>query len=92
MLPFEPELSCADFEVRFCCPKYSAGSDCSEPDYDWTSWKNSDSPDETGDWEIVESYGEADVCSNPVGVEARKVIKNALFLSRSLAERRLGAI
>ena len=28
-------VACADFQVRFCCPKFQDGSDCSEPDYEW---------------------------------------------------------
>ena len=31
---------CTDFEVKFCCPKWKDGSDCSEEEYGWTGWLN----------------------------------------------------
>ena len=62
---------CADFEVRVCCPKYQAGSDCNEEGFGWTQWTNRDDPGDTGDWETLSSYGTSDVCSSPIGVEAR---------------------
>ena len=65
--------ACADFEVRFCCPKWAAGSDCTEEEYGWTNWLNQDTPDMSGDWELTSYYGELDVCSNPIGVEAQVV-------------------
>ena len=69
----QDSVQCADFEVRFCCPKYYIGSDCSEPEYDWSAWQNLDSPDGLGDWETATHFGESDVCSNPIGAEARNV-------------------
>jgi hypothetical protein len=62
---------CADFQVRFCCPKWSDGSDCSDEGYGWTQWKNLDTPSDSGDWETITFLGEADVCSKPIGVEGR---------------------
>ena len=38
----ENDVTCVDYHVRFCCPKYATGSDCSEDEYDWTSWQNVD--------------------------------------------------
>lgn len=64
--------TCADYEVRFCCPKYQIGSDCSEDEYDWTSWQNADTPAGLGDWEMATAFGENDVCSNPIGAQARQ--------------------
>ena len=66
-------VTCADYEVRFCCPKYATGSDCTESEYDWTAWQNIDTADGLGDWEMATHYGENDVCSNPIGSEARVV-------------------
>ena len=48
---------CADFEVRFCCPKYQHGS-CNEEGWDWTQWVNGDTPDGTGDWEMIVRDGQ----------------------------------
>ena len=66
-----------NIKVRFCCPKWSAGSDCGEDNYEWTGWLNQDAPTSTGDWETTSYFGENDVCSNPIGIEAHVVIGSA---------------
>jgi len=64
---------CVDYEVRFCCEKYAAGSDCTEDGYAWTNWLNQDIPFDFGDFETPTYWGEADVCASPIGVEAQPV-------------------
>ena len=61
-------------------PKYQTGSDCSEDEYDWTSWQNADTPDGLGDWEMATAFGENDVCSNPIGAMARQSNNTGGFL------------
>ena len=35
----ENPSECADFSVRFCCPKYKTG-ECSDEGHSWTGWYN----------------------------------------------------
>ena len=37
-----------------------------------TSWYNSDTPDNAGDWETLGNFAGTDVCSNPLSMEAQR--------------------
>ncbi|XP_066269246.1 uncharacterized protein [Branchiostoma lanceolatum] len=51
----QPDNTCLDYEVRFCCPRTCAR---------WTQWFDRDNPSGVGDWESL--YGL--VNGNPVGL------------------------
>ena len=62
---------CADFEVRFCCPK-TAEKSCDQEGYAWTGWLNSDTPTQgSGDWENRDSFAANIVCATPTAVQAQ---------------------
>ena len=58
--------SCADFQVQYCCPSTQVGH-CDTKGYEWTSWLSDDTPDGTGDWEILSRFEPNQACSNPTG-------------------------
>lgn len=48
---------CADFAVRYCCPKYTTGvMDCEKEGYKWSKWLNSDNPTGNGDFEYISTF------------------------------------
>ena len=62
---------CADFEVRFCCPK-KAEKECNAPGHKWTVWLDRDDPNEgTGDWENRDGFPANVVCQTPTAVQAQ---------------------
>ncbi|XP_035690117.1 mucin-5AC-like [Branchiostoma floridae] len=66
----QPDGTCLDYEVRFCCPI----PDC--PGGSWTTWFDRDNPGGVGDWEALvhlrpENPGQ--ICSNPTAVHARVI-------------------
>ena len=61
---------CADFEVRFCCPKKNE-RDCDAEGYEWTVWLDRDDPADTGDWENKDGFPANIVCSTPTAIEAQ---------------------
>ena len=66
----QPNGLCADFAVRFCCPKYQEGS-CEEDDHEWTDWLDRDDPIGDGDYENRHAFPDVDVCNNPTSIDAR---------------------
>lgn len=62
--------TCADYKVRFCCPKWQDG-ECTRENFGWTPWKDRDDPDMSGDWETLNYYSDGDVCSSPIAVVAQ---------------------
>ena len=60
---------CADFNVRYCCPKMQVG-ECDIKGYEWTPWLDRDDPDGTGDWENLHAYEPNQACQNPIAVKA----------------------
>ena len=63
---------CADFEVRYCCPKTQVGS-CSTKGYEWTSWLSRDTAAGSGDWEMLHSFEPNQACSNPIGAKVTDI-------------------
>ena len=62
---------CADFEVRFCCPK-KAEKECNADGYRWTVWMDRDDPNQgTGDWENRDGFPANVVCQTPLAVQAQ---------------------
>jgi len=61
---------CSDYEIRFCCEKTTSlvVGDCTGK---WSSWKDRDNPSGAGDWEMLNSFDDDDLCANPVAAEAR---------------------
>ena len=66
----ENEGGCADFEVRFCCPK-TAEKSCDAEGYKWTVWLDRDDPTDTGDWENKDGFPANVVCKTPTAVQAQ---------------------
>ena len=66
----QPDGLCADFAVRFCCPKYRSGS-CEQDDHEWTDWLDRDDPVGDGDYENRHAFPDVDVCNNPTSIDAR---------------------
>ena len=66
----QPEGSCADFEVRYCCPK-TAELTCDQEGFAWTVWLDRDDPTDTGDWENKDGFDANVVCSTPTAVQAQ---------------------
>ena len=66
----ENEEECADFEVRYCCPKTSELK-CEQEGYAWTVWLDRDDPTDTGDWENKDGFPANVVCATPTAVEAQ---------------------
>ena len=49
--------TCADFAVRYCCPKYKTGvMNCAKEGYKWSKWLNSDNPTGNGDFEYISTF------------------------------------
>ena len=46
---------CADFQVRYCCPKWQVG-ECETKGHEWTEWLDRDDPEGTGDFELFASF------------------------------------
>merc|ERR1719198_1383982 len=63
---------CADFEVRYCCPKMKEVA-CDAEGYGWTVWLDRDDPIESGDWENKDGFPAYIVCKDPLAVEAAVV-------------------
>jgi len=67
---------CADFEVRFCCPKKEVAT-CDGDDMRWTVWLDSDDPVDSGDWENRDSFPANVVCQEPTALQAQ--VKSGSF-------------
>ena len=74
----ENPSECADFEVRFCCPKYKTG-ECEDLDHSWTGWYN-DEWDKKNErlWvsarqelEMLQTHGDGAACANPTQSQIR---------------------
>ena len=67
---FQPKRTCADFEVRFCCPRTAPPCEG-----EWSRWINRDMPSGVGDVEtlhlIKQENPEEIRCLEPSQVEAR---------------------
>ena len=60
---------CADFEVRFCCPKQHE-AECDAGDNKvWSVWIDSDDPVDSGDWENRDKMPANMVCMEPSAIE-----------------------
>ena len=64
---------CADFEVRYCCPKKLSAQECNAKDHQWTVWLDRDDPVDSGDYENKEGFSPGVVCQNPTAIQAQKV-------------------
>ena len=68
---------CPNFEVRFCCPSEQLNGDeadqCEIPNsgWAWTQWFNRDDPSDTGDWELITSFSDVDICQYPRAIKAQ---------------------
>ena len=60
---------CADFEVRYCCPKYQVG-ECNKKGYEWTAWLDRDDPVGQGDWENLDAFEPGQACASPIAAKA----------------------
>ena len=61
---------CADFEVRYCCPKMQVG-ECNTKGYEWTAWLDRDDPVGQGDWENLDAFEPGQACANPIAAKAQ---------------------
>ena len=77
------DYDCADFEVRFCCPKFKT-AECDAPGHTWTGWyndewnrKNYHDPvsriwvSNKYEFEVLEPWGEDGACPAPIASEVR---------------------
>ena len=64
---------CADFEVRYCCPKMQL-NECDQKGWEWTPWLDRDDPDGTGDWENLHAFEPNQACLNPTAVRAMDLL------------------
>ena len=64
--------TCADFQVQYCCPSTIIGH-CDLKGYEWTDWLSDDTPDGTGDWELLSRFDPNQACSNPTGVKINDI-------------------
>ncbi|XP_077870481.1 mucin-5AC-like [Saccoglossus kowalevskii] len=64
----QPDNTCLDYKVRYCCPECNGGV--------WTEWLDGDNPSDTGDWEntssIIGSFGNK-MCSDPSAIQVRTI-------------------
>ena len=63
---------CADFEVRYCCPKWQLG-ECDIKGYEWTDWLDRDDPDGVGDYELLGAFDPYEACKSPIAVKAKDI-------------------
>ena len=49
------EQICAEFEVRYCCPKTQVGT-CNLKGWEWTPWLDRDDSDGVGDIELLHAF------------------------------------
>lgn len=64
----QPSDNCADFQVRYCCPKTQELA-CDKDGYAWTVWLDRDDPVDSGDWENKDGFDANVVCKTPYAVE-----------------------
>ena len=64
----QPDENCADFQVRYCCPKTQELA-CDKEGYAWTVWLDRDDPVDSGDWENKDGFDANVVCKTPHAVE-----------------------
>ena len=63
---------CAEFEVRYCCPKTQIGT-CNQKGWEWTPWLDRDDPDGVGDLELIHAFEPNEVCMYPMGVKVKDI-------------------
>ena len=84
---FKDGEDCADFEVRFCCPKFKT-AECDAPGHSWTGWYNDEWQRKNyfdpvsriwvsarAEYEIHSPFGESAPCSGILKFSFTKVIK-----------------